>query len=180
MWGLPLSSVTVGGEVEEPVRFNQSSPLVRTCHKSFGIWQFNSTYPPETRRLSASRVSGFSFPVLVRLEGFFTNYPEKPTATFPPLDSALPMAKPSVKPPVKPSAKQKRGRLIGSTKRVKEWDIGRWGFSFPVLVSLEGFFTNSESLTNFVSFGRDAHPVSSSNVRVLYLWAARRHGALYL
>ena len=42
MWGLPLSSVTVGGEVEEPVRFNQSSPLVRTCHKSLGIWQFNS------------------------------------------------------------------------------------------------------------------------------------------
>ena len=38
---------------------------------------------------------------------FHKNYPKKPTATFPPLDSASPMAKPSIKPPVKPSAKQK-------------------------------------------------------------------------
>ena len=174
MWGLSLSSVTIGGEVEEPVRFNQSSFLVRTCHKSLGIWQFNSADPPETRRLSTSRVSGFSFPVLVRLEGFFTDHPEKPTATFPPLDSAPPMAKPSVKPPVKPSAKRKRGRPIGSTKRAKKWDIGQWGFSFPVLVRLEGFFINS------VSFRRDAHSASSCNVRVLYLWAARCHGAFYL
>ena len=71
------------------------------------------------------------------------------------------MAKPSVKPPVKPSAKQKQGHLIGSIKQAKKWDIRQWGFSFPVLVKLEGFFTNS------LSFGRDAHSASSSNVRVL-------------
>ena len=38
------------------------------------------------------------------------------------------------------------------------------GFSFPVLVRLEGFFTNS------MSFGRDAHSASSSNVRVLSIY----------
>ena len=95
---------------------------------------------------------------------FNKNHPEKLTATSPPLDSAPPMAKPSVKPPVKPSAKQKRGRPIGSTKQAKEWDIGQWDFSFPVLVKLEGFFTNS------VSFGRDTHSELSSNVRVLSIY----------
>ena len=38
---------------------------------------------------------------------FHKDHPEKPIATFPPLDSALSMAKPSVKLPVKPFAKQK-------------------------------------------------------------------------
>ena len=112
---------------------------------------------------------------------FHKNYPEKLMATSPPLDSAPPMAKPSVKPPVKPSTKRKQGRLIGSTKQVKEWDIGRWGFSFSVLVRLEGFFTNSvrfESLTNSVSFGRDAHSASSSNVRVLPIY--EQHIAIVL
>ena len=87
---------------------------------------------------------------------FHKDHPEKPTAIFSPLDSAPPMAKPSVK-PAKPSAKQKQGHLIDSTKQVKEWDIGQWGFSFPVLVRLEGFFTN------FVSFARNAYSASSSN-----------------
>ena len=54
------------------------------------------------------------------ISAFHKDHPEKPTATSPPLDFAPPMAKPSVKPPVKPSAKQKRGRLIGSTKQVKK------------------------------------------------------------
>ena len=54
------------------------------------------------------------------ISAFYKDHPEKPTATFPPTDSAPPMAKPSVKPPVKPSAKRKRGRPIGSTKRAKE------------------------------------------------------------
>ena len=54
------------------------------------------------------------------ISAFHKDHPEKPTATSPPLDSTPPMAKPSVKPPVKPSAKRKRGRPIGSTKRVKE------------------------------------------------------------
>ena len=104
---------------------------------------------------------------------FYKDHPEKPMATFSPLDSALPMAKPSVKLPVKPSAKQKRGRPISSMKQAKEWDIGQWYFFFLVLVRLKGFFTNSisfGSFTNFVSFGRDAHLVSSSNVRVLFIY----------
>ena len=94
------------------------------------------------------------------ISAFHKDHPKKPTATSPPLNSASFMAKPSVKPPVKPSTKRKQGRLIGSTKQAKEWDIGRWDFSFPVLVSLKGFFTNYVSFgsfTNFVSFGRDAH-----------------------
>ena len=95
---------------------------------------------------------------------FHKDHPEKPTATSPPLDSAPPIAKPSVKPPVKPSMKQKWGRPIGSTKWVKKWDIGQWDFFFPVLVRLEGCFTNS------VSFGRDAHSASSSNMRVLSIY----------
>ena len=54
------------------------------------------------------------------ISAFHKDHPEKPTATSPPTDSAPPMAKPSVKPPVKPSTKRKQGRLIGSTKQVKE------------------------------------------------------------
>ena len=51
---------------------------------------------------------------------FYKDHPEKPSATSPTLDSALPKAKPLVKPLVKPSAKQKQGRPIGSTKQAKE------------------------------------------------------------
>ena len=65
---------------------------------------------------------------------FHKDHPEKPTATSLSLDSTPPMAKSSVKPPVKPFMKQKRNRLIGATKQANEWDIGQWGFSFPVLV----------------------------------------------
>ena len=50
------------------------------------------------------------------ISAFHKDHPKKPTTTFPPLDSASPMAKPSIK----PSAKQKRGCLIGSTKQTKE------------------------------------------------------------
>ena len=115
-------------------------------------------------------------------------------------DSAPPMAKPSVK-LVKPSAKQKQGRPTGSKKQAQEWDIGRWGFSFSVLVTLEGFFTNfvnfgretySASSSNFVSFrkdiysasssnslgfGRDARSASSFNSTDFYLWAADHYCA---
>ena len=87
---------------------------------------------------------------------FHKNHPEKPTATFLLLDYAPPMAKPSVK-PAKPSAKQKQGRPMGTMKQVKQWDIEWWGFLFPILVRLEGFFTN------FMSFGRDAYWALSSN-----------------
>ena len=70
---------------------------------------------------------------------FHKNHPEKPTATSLPLNSAPPMAKPSIQ-PVKLFAKRNWGRPTGSTKQAKEWDIEQWGFSFPVLVRLEGFF----------------------------------------
>ena len=88
---------------------------------------------------------------------FHKDHPKKPTATSPPLNSAPPMAKLSVKPSVKPFTKQKWGHPISSTKQAKEWDIGQWDFSFPVLVRLKDFFTNP------VSFGRDAHSASFSN-----------------
>ena len=51
---------------------------------------------------------------------FHKDHPEKPTATFPLLNSAPPMAKPSVKPTVKLSTKQKQGHLIDLTKQTKE------------------------------------------------------------
>ena len=119
---------------------------------------------------------------------FYEDYPKKPTATWLSFNSAPPMAKPSVK-PVKLSAKWKQGRPIGSTKWAKEWDIGRWGFFFPVLVKLKGFFTNSVSFgrdahsassSNSVSFGRDARLASSFNSAGFYLWAAHCHCACHL
>ena len=50
---------------------------------------------------------------------FHKNHPEKLMASFPLLNSALPMAKPSVK-PAKLSAKQKQGHLTGSMKQAKK------------------------------------------------------------
>ena len=47
------------------------------------------------------------------ISAFHKDHPEKSMATFPPLNSALPIAKLSVKLPVKPSTKQKQGRPIG-------------------------------------------------------------------
>ena len=47
------------------------------------------------------------------------NHPKKPTATFPPLNSIVSMAKPSVK-PTKPSVKEKQSHLIGIIKQFKE------------------------------------------------------------
>ena len=94
---------------------------------------------------------------------FHKDHLEKPTTTFPLLDSAPPMAKPLVKPPVKPFAKKKRDGLISSTKWVKKWDIGRWGFSFLVLVRLKDFFTIS------MNFGRDTHSASFFNSASFYL-----------
>ena len=83
---------------------------------------------------------------------FHKDYPKNPMAISPPLNSAPLMAKPSFKLPVKPFVKWKQGRLIGSTKQAIEWDIGRWGFSFPILVRLEGFFTNSVEFWEFYQF----------------------------
>ena len=50
---------------------------------------------------------------------FYKDYPKKLTATFPPLNSAPPMAKPLVK-HIKPSVKRKRSHLTGSAKYVKQ------------------------------------------------------------
>ena len=99
---------------------------------------------------------------------FHKDHLKKPTVTFSPLNSALPMAKPLVK-SAKPSAKQKQGRPTGSTKWAKKWDIRRRGFFFPVLVCLEGFFTNS------VSLRRDEYSASFFNSASFHLWAAHWH-----
>ena len=119
---------------------------------------------------------------------FHKNHQEKPMATSFPLNSAPRMAKPSVK-FVKPSTKQKWGHLTSPTKRAKEWDIRQWGFSFPVLVRLEGFFINSVSFgrdahsvlfSNFVSFGRDVRSASSFNSAGFYLWVTHCHYTRHL
>ncbi len=61
---------------------------------------------------------------------FHHDYPEKPTATSPPIDSALPMTRPIVKPRAEASStKQKRGRPAktnGTNKRTKK----SWTSSF--------------------------------------------------
>ncbi len=55
---------------------------------------------------------------------FYHDHPEKPTATFPPIDSAPLMARPTVKPRAKASSiKQKQGRPAkanGTSKRAKK------------------------------------------------------------
>ena len=81
---------------------------------------------------------------------FHKDHLEKPMAISPLFNFAPPMTKPLVK-PAKLFVKQKQDRLTSSTKTAKEWDIGQWGFFFPILVRLEDFFTNS------VSFERDVH-----------------------
>ena len=53
------------------------------------------------------------------INSFHKDHPEKPTATFPSIDSALPMARLTVRPI---ALKQKRGRLAGgASKCVKNW-----------------------------------------------------------
>ena len=54
---------------------------------------------------------------------FHKDHPDKPTATFPTIDTAPPMARPTVRPTVKPTEppKPKRGRPANSTnKRAKK------------------------------------------------------------
>ena len=54
------------------------------------------------------------------ISSFHKDHPEKPTATSPPVDFALPMAKPTVKPTAKATTKRKRGRSANSvSKRAK-------------------------------------------------------------
>ena len=56
------------------------------------------------------------------ISSFHKNYLTKPTATFPPINSALSIARPTVKPMAKITSKQKRGRPANSaSKRAKNW-----------------------------------------------------------
>ena len=57
------------------------------------------------------------------ISSFHKDYPDKPTATFPAIDTAPPTARPTVRPTVKPTEplKRKRGRPANSTnKRAKK------------------------------------------------------------
>ena len=55
------------------------------------------------------------------ISSFHKDYPEKPTITFPPIDSVPLMARPIVKPTAKATIKRKRGRLAKSaSKRAKK------------------------------------------------------------
>ena len=51
------------------------------------------------------------------ISSFYKDYPEKPTATSPPVDSALPMARPTVKPTAKFTTKRKQGRPANSANK---------------------------------------------------------------
>ena len=60
------------------------------------------------------------------INSFHKDRPEKPIATFPPIDSAPPMARPTIK-PTQPITKQKQDRLANSAnKRAKKnWNSSR-------------------------------------------------------
>ena len=60
---------------------------------------------------------------LKKLISFFhKDYPEKPTATFLPINSALLIARPTVKPTAKVTTKQKQGRPVNNTSnQAKNW-----------------------------------------------------------
>ncbi len=74
------------------------------------------------------------------ISNFYYDYPKKPIATSPPIDSAPPMARPTVKPKAETSSKQKRGRPTkdsSASKRAKK----TWTSSFYLvfgLVSIAG------------------------------------------
>ena len=51
------------------------------------------------------------------IRSFHKDHPEKPTATSPPIDSALPMARPTVKSTAKSTTKRKRGRLANNANK---------------------------------------------------------------
>ena len=54
------------------------------------------------------------------IRSFYQNHLKRPTATFLPINSALPMARPNVR-PIKPNTKQKRGRpASNASKRAKK------------------------------------------------------------
>ncbi len=53
------------------------------------------------------------------ISNFHCDHPEKPTATSPLIDSALPMAKPIVKPRAETSSKRKRGRPAKDSTDIK-------------------------------------------------------------
>ena len=56
------------------------------------------------------------------INSFHKDHPEKPTATSPSIDSALPMTRPTVKPTAKATTKQKRGRPANNAgKQAKNW-----------------------------------------------------------
>ena len=76
-------------------------------------WELFSTIMHFQKMISTFRKDNLKKPMVISLS----------------LNSALPIAKPSVK----PSTKQKQGCPTSSTKQAKKWDIGWWGFSFPVL-----------------------------------------------
>ena len=55
------------------------------------------------------------------INSFHKKHPEKPTATFPAINSALPMAMPTIK-PTRPTTKWKRGQLaINANKQMRNW-----------------------------------------------------------
>ena len=59
------------------------------------------------------------------IRSFHKDHPDKPTATSPAIDTALPMARPTVKPT---ATKQKRGRPANSTNKQTKKNWTEFGF----------------------------------------------------
>ena len=90
------------------------------------------------------------------ISSFHKNHPEKPSATFPTIDSSLLMARPTVK-PARSIIKRKRGRLANSTNKQAEKN---WTFCLFSHMTFSG-----PGLLNFIEKRRFFSSKSSYQVR---------------
>ena len=76
------------------------------------------------------------------ISSFHKDHPEKPIATFSPINSTPPMARPTVKLTAKATTKQKQGRLANSaSKQTKNWThTGSCNNQPLIRQRLDGFF----------------------------------------
>ena len=105
---------------------------------------------------------------LKKLISFFhKDYPEKSTATSPPIDSAPPIARSTVKPMAKATTKQKQGRSAHSAnKQAKNWTdtsscdnkpLIHWGLDGSSFFAK--FFIFSNLIYKNIGFSPQSHPI---------------------